>query len=142
MPRILVIADEFQLMVSEEHNRKIANYCGGKLADFISLSRVYGIHFILATQTMSRLNSGFAIRKSGMRIRGHKKRDLSVPFMILFCVLARPDIDQAFSVLSPEDVLFLSRVKYFDDGRKAELPAQLLPAIAPDEYIADILASR
>lgn len=64
MPRILVIADEFQLMVSEEHNRKIANYCGGKLADFISLSRVYGIHFILATQTMSRLNSGFAIRKS------------------------------------------------------------------------------
>lgn len=64
LPRILVIADEFQLMVSEEHNRKIANYCGGKLADFISLSRVYGIHFILATQTMSRLNSGFAIRKS------------------------------------------------------------------------------
>ena len=64
MPRILVIADEFQLMVSEEHNRKIANYCGGKIADFISLSRVYGIHFILATQTMSRLNSGFAVRKS------------------------------------------------------------------------------
>lgn len=64
LPRILVIADEFQLLVSEEHNRKIANYCGGKLADFISLSRVYGIHFILATQTMSRLNSGFAIRKS------------------------------------------------------------------------------
>ena len=64
LPRILVVADEFQLLVSEEHNRKIANYCGGKLADFISLSRVYGIHFILATQTMSRLNSGFAIRKS------------------------------------------------------------------------------
>lgn len=64
LPRILVVADEFQLLVSEEYNRKIANYCGGKLADFISLSRVYGIHFILATQTMSRLNSGFAIRKS------------------------------------------------------------------------------
>jgi len=64
MPRILVVADEFQMLFSEEHNRKIANYCGGKLADFISLSRVYGIHFILATQTMSRLMSGFSIRKS------------------------------------------------------------------------------
>lgn len=64
LPRILVIADEFQLMVSEEHNRKIANYCGGKLADFISLARVYGMHFLLATQTISRLNSGFSIRKS------------------------------------------------------------------------------
>lgn len=64
MPRILVVADEFQMLFSEEHNRKIANYCGGKLADFISLSRVYGIHFILATQTMSRLISGFSIRKS------------------------------------------------------------------------------
>lgn len=64
LPRILVIADEFQMMVSEEHNRKIANYCGGRLADFISLSRVFGIHFILSTQTLSRLNSGFAIRKS------------------------------------------------------------------------------
>ncbi len=64
MPRILVIADEFQMMLSEEHNRKIASYCGTKLADFISLSRVYGIHFILATQTMSRLKSGFSIRQS------------------------------------------------------------------------------
>ncbi len=64
LPRILVIADEFQMMVSEEHNRKIANYCGGKLADFISLARVYGMHFLLATQTLARLNSGFSIRKS------------------------------------------------------------------------------
>lgn len=64
LPRILVVADEFQMLFSEEQNRKIANYCGGKLADFISLARVYGIHFLLATQTLSRLNSGFAIRKS------------------------------------------------------------------------------
>ena len=64
LPRILVVADEFQILFSEENNRKIANYCGGKLADFISLARVYGMHFLLATQTLSRLSSGFAIRKS------------------------------------------------------------------------------
>lgn len=64
LPRILVVADEFQILFSEENNRKIANYCGSKLADAISLFRVYGMHFILATQTLSRLSSGFAIRKS------------------------------------------------------------------------------
>lgn len=64
LPRILVVADEFQILFSEENNRKIAGYCGEKLADAISLFRVYGMHFILATQTLSRLSSGFAIRKS------------------------------------------------------------------------------
>lgn len=64
MPRILVIADEFQMLFSEDNNRKVANYCAGKLADFISICRVYGIHFILATQTMSRLSTGFTVRRS------------------------------------------------------------------------------
>lgn len=64
MPRILVIADEFQMLFSEDNNRKIAYACGARMADFISLARVYGIHFILATQTMSRLASGFSIRKA------------------------------------------------------------------------------
>jgi len=64
LPRILVVADEFQILFSEDNNRKIANYCGGKLADFISMARVYGMHFLLATQTLSRLSSGFSIRKS------------------------------------------------------------------------------
>lgn len=64
LPRILVVADEFQILFSEENNRKIANYCGGKFADAISLFRVYGMHFIMATQTLSRLSSGFSIRKS------------------------------------------------------------------------------
>ena len=66
LPRILVVADEFQILFSEESNRKIANYCGGKFADAISLFRVYGMHFVMATQTLSRLSSGFAIRKSTM----------------------------------------------------------------------------
>ena len=64
LPRILVIMDEFQMLFNEENNRRIAYEVGAKMADFVSLARVYGIHFILSTQTMARLSSGFSIRKS------------------------------------------------------------------------------
>lgn len=64
MPRILVVADEFQVLFSEAHNRRVANACATRLADIISLYRVCGIHFVLATQTMSRLRNGFTISPS------------------------------------------------------------------------------
>ena len=64
MPRILVVADEFQVLFSEAHNRRVANTCATRLADIISLYRVCGIHFILATQTMSRLRNGFTVSPS------------------------------------------------------------------------------
>lgn len=64
MPRILVVADEFQVLFSEEHNRRVAAECATKLADMIALYRVCGIHFVLATQTLSRLRSGCAVSMS------------------------------------------------------------------------------
>lgn len=64
MPRILVVADEFQVLFSEVHNRRVANTCAIRLADIISLYRVCGIHFVLATQTMSRLHNGFTVSPS------------------------------------------------------------------------------
>lgn len=64
MPRILVVADEFQVLFSEAHNRRVANTCATRLADIISLYRVCGIHFVLATQTMSRLRNGFTVSPS------------------------------------------------------------------------------
>lgn len=64
MPRILVVADEFQVLFSETHNRRVANTCATRLADIISLYRVCGIHFVLATQTMSRLRNGFTVSPS------------------------------------------------------------------------------
>lgn len=64
MPRILVVADEFQLMFSESHNRRVANICAARLADIISLYRVCGIHFVLATQTLARLRNGFTVSPS------------------------------------------------------------------------------
>ena len=65
MPRILVILDEFQRLFDAESNRKVALSCGKMIADLISLARVYGIHLIMATQTLSRLYSGdFTITKA------------------------------------------------------------------------------
>lgn len=64
MSRILVIADEFQVLFSEAHNRRVANICATRLADIISLYRVCGIHFVLATQTISRLRNGFSVSPS------------------------------------------------------------------------------
>ena len=64
IPRILVVMDEFQLLFSEAHNRRVANDCAKVFSDMISLYRVCGIHFIIATQTLSRLRSGFTIPTS------------------------------------------------------------------------------
>lgn len=67
MPRLLVIADEFQVLFDGDANRKVANSCGKMMADLISLARVYGIHFVFATQTLSRINNGnFTIQKSSL----------------------------------------------------------------------------
>ena len=52
------------MLFSEAHNRRVANTCATRLADIISLYRVCGIHFVLATQTMSRLRNGFTVSPS------------------------------------------------------------------------------
>ncbi len=64
LPRILVVMDEFQVLFNEDTNRKVAADCGNRMAEFISLARVYGIHFILSTQTMSRLRTGYSLPKA------------------------------------------------------------------------------
>jgi hypothetical protein len=73
MPRILVIVDEFQDMFNLDKNRRIANDCAGCMAHLVSQARAYGIHFVFATQTLSRIyNQNFAINRatlSEMNIR-------------------------------------------------------------------------
>lgn len=65
MPRILVIMDEFQILFNEDHDRATARECATLFADFISLARSYGIHFLLSTQTLARLRSGsFSVAQS------------------------------------------------------------------------------
>ncbi len=65
MPRILVLMDEFQVLFNEDHDRRVANEAAILLADFISLARNCGIHFLLSTQTFSRLRSGnFSVNQS------------------------------------------------------------------------------
>ena len=58
MPRILVLMDEFQALFNEDHDRRAARESSVLLADFISLARNCGIHFLLSTQTLSRIRTG------------------------------------------------------------------------------------
>lgn len=65
LPRILSILDEFQMLFDADANRRVANSCGKMVANLISLARVYGIHFIFATQTLSRIyTDSYSIRKA------------------------------------------------------------------------------
>ena len=65
MPKILVIIDEFQVLFDRDQNKKVADRCASRMSDFISRARVYGIHFIFATQTMHKLyEGGSSISKS------------------------------------------------------------------------------
>lgn len=65
MPRILVIIDEFQVLFDRDQNKRVADRCASRMSDFISRARVYGIHFIFATQTMHKLfEGGSSISKS------------------------------------------------------------------------------
>lgn len=65
MPRILVVMDEFQSLFNEDHDKRAARESATLLADFISLARNCGIHFLLSTQTLSRLRTGnFSLSQS------------------------------------------------------------------------------
>ncbi|WP_346908571.1 FtsK/SpoIIIE domain-containing protein [Faecalicatena orotica] len=65
MPRILVVLDEFQVLFDRDHNKKAADRAASRMSDFISKGRVYGIHFIFATQTMHKiLEGGSAISRA------------------------------------------------------------------------------
>ena len=64
MPRILVVADEFQVLFSEAHNRRVANTCATRLADIISLYRVssnVSYHKKLMTLIESGYTCGFNV---------------------------------------------------------------------------------
>lgn len=56
MPRILVIVDEFQGLLSEDENR-VGQEASKKLLDLIRTVRAAGIHFILATQEIGSIAS-------------------------------------------------------------------------------------
>ena len=65
MPRILVLMDEFQTLFNEDHDRRAARESSVLLADFISLARNCGIHFLLSTQTLGRIRAGnFSVNQS------------------------------------------------------------------------------
>ena len=52
MPRILVIMDEFQVLFNDRANRKVANHCAELTKKIVTEGRSYGVHLIMATQSM------------------------------------------------------------------------------------------
>ena len=52
LPRILIIIDEFQTLFDEGSNRAVAGHCAAHVGEITAKGRSYGIHLIMATQTM------------------------------------------------------------------------------------------
>ncbi|WP_440970777.1 FtsK/SpoIIIE domain-containing protein [Peribacillus frigoritolerans] len=77
LPRILLVIDEFQVLFDMQQNRQIANSCGSILDDLVRRGRSFGIHIILASQTVSdAMNSAFDPQtRSQMAVRIGLKAD-------------------------------------------------------------------
>jgi len=64
IPRILVIIDEFQTLFDEGSNRAVAGRCAAYLGEIVAKGRSYGIHLIMATQTMKVTTERTALKNS------------------------------------------------------------------------------
>lgn len=72
MPRILVIMDEFQILFNESSNRKVAAHCAELANKIVTEGRAFGIHLVMATQTLRSIREKTALSNSTieqMRIR-------------------------------------------------------------------------
>ncbi|MHB8277443.1 MAG: FtsK/SpoIIIE domain-containing protein [Candidatus Humimicrobiaceae bacterium] len=72
MPRIIVIMDEFQTLYNETSNRKVALHCADLTERLVREGRAYGIHFLMATQTLKAIGLQLSIQASTleqMRVR-------------------------------------------------------------------------
>lgn len=72
MPRILVIMDEFQILFNESSNRKVAMHCSELANKIVTEGRAFGIHLVMATQTLRLIREKTTISNSTieqMRIR-------------------------------------------------------------------------
>ena len=57
MPRILLIMDEFQILYNDATNRRVAHRCAQLTKRIVTEGRAYGIHLIMATQSMNILRN-------------------------------------------------------------------------------------
>lgn len=72
LPRILVVIDEFQILFNESSNRKVAQHCAELVNKIVTEGRAFGIHLIMATQTLRSIREKTTISNSTleqMRIR-------------------------------------------------------------------------
>ena len=57
MPRLLVIIDEFQILFNDAANRKVAEHCSELAKRIVTEGRAFGIHLLMATQSMRGLSN-------------------------------------------------------------------------------------
>lgn len=67
MPRILVVMDEFQVLFDCDRDRKCAYRAAAHFGELVSKGRAFGIHMVLATQTLHRIHEGnYSIAKASL----------------------------------------------------------------------------
>lgn len=57
LPRILVIMDEFQILFNGLNNQKVAKNCANLAKRIVTEGRAYGVHLLMATQSMKDISS-------------------------------------------------------------------------------------
>lgn len=78
MPRILVVIDEFQVLFEEYGGLNISEEVGGRLSTIFKQGRAYGVHVVLATQSLRSLvfkGMGGILGQIGMRVALYGQRD-------------------------------------------------------------------
>ena len=66
LPRVLVILDEFQVLLNEAVDRRAANRAAQIMRTFFQTARAFGMHFVMATQALSSLNAGCSMGLSDL----------------------------------------------------------------------------
>lgn len=66
LPRVLVILDEFQVLLNEATDRRAANRAAQIMRTFFQTARAFGMHFVMATQALSSLGAGCSMGLSDL----------------------------------------------------------------------------
>lgn len=66
LPRVLVVLDEFQVLLSEATDRRAASRAAAIMRTFFQTARAFGMHFVMATQALSSLSAGCSMGLSDL----------------------------------------------------------------------------
>ena len=137
MPRILVVIDEFQELFDCDRDRRCANRAAARFAEIVSKGRAFGIHMVLATQTLHHLYEGnYSIARSsleemhvriGLKCSEREYANLMGQDVARLCV-EKTDARKGSGVFAVDyvhDVPAGMRAAYLDPSRRSKLLRKL-----------------